>query len=1500
METSKLPQPLLIDRPPRIQPELPFGEHIIPSPPELEEGLNQPLIQMALPLITIMGYVLVAVLGTRGTMLLIIPMGLAVIASVAVAIFSYVKEKKFIAEKRAAYSQRLVELRREMENYLEMQRIFYHYNYPGPQTTYEVVNDTVREGGERLEDIRSGSRIWERRTSDADFGRLYLGIGTIPSTVVYKLAEAEKYDNPQIREALRLEKDSQFVKDVPVTIPLKPFGAKQGEEAAAVRHALGVTGNDQGTVYEYLHSTLFDFLTFQSPNDSRIYVIGSYQARQNWRWLFNVPHCKENDQTETLVFEEEEDCASTQEVDRVRFFLKNLRTIVEARKIRMADKDHSVDVTLPFLVVIVDVLAAVPEWSALKDLDMEPVLSSILQDGSALGAAVIFLVPDRSKVPSGCQAILEIDPDQDHTKKAIFRYAETGINTQRYIGRNDLLRDNEKPWDFSKKLAPLMIRSSYGVDLQTTITLLDMLNVSSLDELRVFAQQNWQRSKEPANADWLETSVGLLSGNEIRKLVFSAKADGVHGLIAGSTGSGKSELLMTLVLGLALNYDPSIVNFVLVDYKGGAAFEPFRKLPHCVDIVTNLEGSATARMFASINAELDRRQKLNTFTDSKDIVHYRKKGLSRKEDAPPYPHLFIIIDEFSEMIAGNSEFKAQLESITRLGRSLGVTLILAAQRPAGVTDQMRANIKFRICLRVETPEDSRELLRRSDAAYLPSGIPGRGYLQVGNENIELIQTAYTGKDYQGSQKTSRPNVIWLDRPKLAQLTPTEEPPKIHDVMIDLLNNLAHEESRPQWRPWPAFLPRLLSLETRLDLDYMNENDIAVIGGARLPALSLEGETISAIVDVASLATIETRTDPKKHSLNQAVTAWLMGDGKWNGVDWSRNALRPIVGLIDNPYEARQMPLTIHFPVGHAVIFGASGWGKTTFLRTMLVSLAATHSPDELQIYILDCGGRNLNIFHTLPHVGAVILSDEEERIQRLLRTLNDILEERQVRLSDAGFNNIYEYNQAHPEKIFPAILFVVDNFAEFKENYDDLMAPLTSIIRDCRAFGIHFIATADVPTALPGKTYNLITERMTLRLSDSSEYTDIVGRGVPDMGEIPGRGFLRVGRMPLEFQTAMSFKVSEEDKLQRQDETAKLSLFIENMNTAWASGWKGKPPIPVLTLATHVSLEKIIQNLAEEKPGQVLPVIGIDDRNLLPYRLDLTRLGPHFVILGPPNSGKSTALRTLTLSLCESYEPQMVKIVLIDFQRRFFDYGGERTLADLPHVMQTFFQPTDLGDLAENLKMELKQPEYRQKKKQLFLLIDDYDSFWEEGERSNRACFDEIAGLAREFGTSGFHIVICGSTSITRSSDEIKKQAFASSFGLGLLTSEAASTLNGKVPRHLANAELPLGRGFLVKSGRTSMIQVATPYLNDSEVEKSLDAYIERLCSKYPGQKARWKKVDNKGQEKTGETSEDEIKEMKELLLEKGFSEEMILSMNIASMRETLNDYQQSSDGDKK
>jgi S-DNA-T family DNA segregation ATPase FtsK/SpoIIIE len=321
---------------------------------------------------------------------------------------------------------------------------------------------------------------------------------------------------------------------------------------------------------------------------------------------------------------------------------------------------------------------------------------------------------------------------------------------------------------------------------------------------------------------------------------------------------------------------------------------------------------------------------------------------------------------------------------------------------------MRANIKLRICLRVEQLDTSRELLRRPDAALLPSGMPGRGYMQVGNENLELIQVSWTGEDQPDDREAA---VIWTDRPKSAEDAGDDETPKVFDAAVKLTSELVNHRMAP--KPWPSFLPYFFSLQ-------------------------------SPIYDAQK---------GERYTLTTAVSDWLNDDTDhlWPGVDWRANALRPVAGLVDDPGEAKQYPLKLELQRTHLAIFGDSGWGKTSFLRTLIVSLAATHSPSEFQAYVLDLGGRNFRSIEQLPHVGAVIYADEEtfeERLQRLLDKLSRMTDERQQIISNADANNLLEFNEKHPQEAMPGIVVAIDNFAELRENYEGLVEG-----RLCRWYG---------------------------------------------------------------------------------------------------------------------------------------------------------------------------------------------------------------------------------------------------------------------------------------------------------------------------------------------------------------------------------------------------------------------------------------------------------------
>ncbi len=1347
------------------------------------------MIQVALPMITIIGYVIVSMSGQGRSMALLIPMGMSVVASSVVGLMTFLRENRRQAELTAAYDQRLRELRQEMHLSHDIQRRFYVYNYPDSHTVLQIAKDRSNKG--------LGLRLWERRTGDQDFGVIRLGIGTRSSTVLYELgAGTESNDQPQSKDAIKLMKDSLFVSDVPITIPLRQHVKDSGgelktdnplEKAVEARYALGIAGKNPGQIYDFIRSIMAHYTAFHAPTDARLFVVGPPEARQQWDWARWLPHCNSSRNQQgagdQLCFD----------VESQRHFWDDLQNELERRQLRLQDKDRTADPTLPHLLVIVDGMAMHEQASPLSQVQAEAAVSILLQQGTTLGASIIFVVPERGLVPSDCTAVIEID---QLNGTVAFRYAEIGVNTPRYVGHADALEATRADQEFARRLAPLAVRTTYGGDLARSVNLLEMNEVETVEQIPIL--DRWRNSRRPENTQWLVGPIGLMPGNKLRSLVFSADGDGVHGMIAGTTGSGKSELLLTLIVGMALIYDPSVLNFVLVDYKGGTAFDPFINLPHVVDIVTNLQGTAGVRTFTALRSELNRRSKLLADTNSKHIVHYRQKGLHDTRE--PFPFLFVIVDEFAEMVKENPDFKAQLDSITRLGRALGVTLITATQRPAGaVTDQMRANMKFRICLRVETMEDSRELLRRSDAAFLPPNIPGRAYIQVGNENVELMQVAWASAPYSGPQVDTTPPVIWLNRQKAekgGKSGPLQEAPATSDVLVDLMyrHSQNNEDVVKQKKPWPDPLPPYLPL----DAQYIPGDE------ERNPLLPL----------------------------NPAVGEWMRGEGEWKGIDWHEEAMRANVGLIDNPIRAEQLLLRVDLTRGHLVVFGASGWGKTTFLRTLITSLAATHSPDELNMYFFDFGGRGLDVLEALPHRGASIQPSEEERIQRLLRRLEGTLEERKALFSQARADSLLTYNANHPENIQPAILFVIDNFAEFKENYENLMDKMISIAREGRAYGVHLVATGEQSNSLPGKLFGLFTERIALKLADKAEYTNVVGRGVPGVDDIEGRGFIQVERSALELQTAVPVSVSPSEEAEGMDENTKLAMLAQLMSNAW----EGKRPEPIEILHSNIPLSSLLPEIGGGN-GRVETILGLEDLELKPAMIDLQQRGPHFIVTGPPLCGKTTTLRSWVLSMAHCYPPERVAMVLIDFQQRFFRYGGAQSLENLPHVLEAISEKEQFIEMVKKIRYEYGERPDNDPGPEIFVIADNYDDFGSVVGPSTRAPeYGELAELARKYGPAGLHFVVCGQLSILRTMDDFMKQVNSPRYGLGLDATDSPSALGGRVRG--GGDEFPPGRGYIVKAGRLSLIQTALPH-DEADMEGSLDEWTQRIIDYYPN-RARW------------------------------------------------------------
>lgn len=1414
-----------VERPPRLQPILPHGTVQIPAPPGSNRNEGSLIRQVALPLITVGGFLLVTLLTNQGQgdlflrILTILPMGVAALVTTTLAWRDWRHQRQEESRLKEAYLLQLTDLRRQMQLEHQQQQEFYLYNYPNMDVTLRITSSS---------DNNLNSRLWERRSTDNDFGALRLGIGNRNSTVVYQTQTTKSEDSVDlIKEAERLAADSQTVEHVPILMNLfsQPQNDSPADESAKqaspkpasfpVYHTVGISGKTDD-VYPLIHAILAGFTAFHSPAEANVLLVAPSSAANAWTWLRPLPHCppsRRRDQRQVYPICIEESTSSTG-TNRVKAFWRYLRTELERRETRLQDKDSKFD-KLPFLLVVVDMLNfTVPgstETSTLQDIEGEAAVAKLMQVGDKLGVATLFLTSDRNRLPSQCQAVLEVAHSSTGEGR-VFRFAGVGAESERFRGQADGIEFTEELAQFALKLSKLNIRLAYGQDIPAALGFMEMFNVQTLEDFNM--AETWVRSKQPDAADWMSGLVGVMSGGESRQLTYSADRDGVHGMVAGSTGSGKSELLMTLILGLAVRYDPSIINFVLIDFKGGAAFEPFRKLPHCVDIVTNLEGAAVDRMFAAIIAELNRRQEINRREEVKHIVHYRQKGYHLDPARPPYPHLFVFIDEFAEMIAGNAEYKKQLDSITRLGRALGVSLILAAQRPTGVTDQMRANIKFRICLRVETREESGEMLRRPDAAYLPPGVPGRGYLQIGNENIELIQVAYSGEDYlhnvlddstnpEQSDALNR-DIVWLKR-----LGTKFEAPKLFEVLVADMDRLSRQSGAPpQKKPWPSPLPKILALTDFIpEIEYIPPYELAY------------SYTLGATEDSLRFHPI--------------LADWLGGtQASWKKLDWAEQAMHAIVGLIDDPSSAAQHIFRLNLQSGHAAVFGTSAAGKSTLLRTVTLSLAAVHSPENLHMYLVDFGNRSLDVLSTLPHVGAFITANEEERLQRLLAFLTTTIEQRKQTLAAARANSLYSYNQNPANRPMPSILVMIDNFSELKESFEDYLPQITSLIRDGLVNGLHFVVTGEQSNSIPSKIFALFTERLALKLSEIGEYGNIVGRGVTAITDIPGRGYLVFQGHPLEFQVLLPVIPTDQQRAVGSDETKALAEIVDNIKIDWdeiGSTEISLLPAPIHILPLLVTLESILP-VEEPESSLMTAPLGIDDRNLGPAWIDLSQV-IHAVVTGTQISGKTSTLWSWIISLAYQYPPSRLAIVLVDSLGYLADYRGSHSLGDIPHVLSVVSEADQMTDLIAHLTYEYETlPPGQAPARELFIFIDNYDDFGDLKPDT-----ELLTRLTRSKpGRSPIHFIISGTPLAMRGGDDFLRRVTQSRFGIATNGDAVTeSPHNANLPRSLRNAELPAGRGFIVRSGIVATTQLAMPYHIEDGLEKGLDEWVEKIKDRW-------------------------------------------------------------------
>ena len=834
-------------------------------------------------------------------------------------------------------------------------------------------------------------------------------------------------------------------------------------------------------------------------------------------------------------------------------------------------------------------------------IEGEGIMKYIYDVKPAYGLTTFLMVETIQQLPNACETIIQNNEYGSKLYNLMDIQQEKNSNFKPdTISRRDLE-------NFARRLANIKVReTSTNDEIPTAISFFDLYRVNTLRELNV--QGRWRNNKV---YDSMKVLVGRKAGNTDCFLDIHEKFHGPHGLVAGTAGSGKSEILQTYILSLAVNFSPEDVSFFIIDFKGSGIANLFSGLPHLAGQTSNMSGNQVRRAMISIKSENKRRQHIFAYNGVNNINLYTRL-YKNHEVSVPVPHLFIIIDEFAELKREEPEFMQELISVAQVGRSLGVHLILATQKPSGtVDDNIWSNSKFRLCLRVQDRQDSMDMLHKPDAAFLTQ--TGRCFLQVGNDEIfELFQSGFSGADYsEGKRRLSATTSMVgrigkIDlvgaRTKHTEKTVFKENTQ-RDAVIqyldDFVKKTGYKKSDQLWLP---VLPDKLYLHSLIE---MGEENVSGSGD-----LYFDGKSWAASAG-------EILPEEKGESSADAGALRVRRHpGKWH--------LETIIGLYDDPEQQAQRPLHIDFTDGgHLAVCGQVYSGKSTFLQSLIYGLIHRYSPQALQVYLLDFSSKLLSCFADAPHVGGIVTDVSEDRQERFFYMLSTMMDERRTALQGGSFA---QYVQAYGMKL-PAVLVVIDNYAGFRtktnDKYDDVLLRLS---REGVGYGIFLVVSAagfginDIPSRIGDNLRTTIS----LEQADRYKYMDIIRTThlqiIPETN-VKGRGLALVDNRPLEFQTALCMEA--EDDFSRSQKIAAECLLMRD-------AWKGEPArripgIPENPTLGILEMDYRYQHALEERT--LLP-FGYNAQDASIASVDLLRTYC-FLITGRAGSGKTNLLHLL-------------------------------------------------------------------------------------------------------------------------------------------------------------------------------------------------------------------------------------------------------------------------------
>ncbi|MBR7742829.1 type VII secretion protein EccCa [Phycicoccus sp. BSK3Z-2] len=1243
-------------------PEVPSGRLELQPPPEItpSEGASGLLMQ-AVPMLGSLGTIGFVALSQTGPRAWFTA-GMFLVASVGFVLASGVRQRSQhtaqVLAARREYLAYLAEVRATIRDAAGRQRAAALWDYPDPATLPLLAAE--------------GTRVWERTPSDGDFLQVRMGTTAQPlclDLVPPETAPLAQLDPVAASGLHRLLSTHRVQPGLPASAALRAWPHVEVTGDAAPARALA-------------RSVVLSAAMQHAPEDLVVAAVVSREARAEWEWLKWLPHA---------LSPRERDAVGPVRLvgESVHDLLPLLpQEIVERPRFGPTDRP-----TLPHVLLVVD------------GGDVPPGNPVVTADG-VLGVTVLDLPEQWGELDGGTTLRLAVGPPAEtgpHAGRApleiisLARGVAHGVADQLSTTRAEAA---------ARRLAP-----RYTADepeardaLSASTELVDLLGTGDVRDFDV--ETAWRPRLQ---RDRLRVPIGVDEAGRPVALDIKESAQqgmGPHGLVIGATGSGKSELLRTLVLALAMTHSSESLNFVLVDFKGGATFAGMADMPHVSAVITNLgqELTLVERMQDALQGEMTRRQELLRSAGNFANVTDYEKARAQGADLEPLPALLVVADEFSELLAAKPEFADLFVAIGRLGRSLSMHLLLSSQRlEEGRLRGLESHLSYRIGLRTFSAGESRTVIGVPDAYELPP-VPGLGYLKPDQTTLTKFKAAYVSGPPKGRRRGPGPGS-----------SSGEGPGRTSDILPFTLapvaaGRRAAEEVAPSGGPEPE--------ETRAVFDIA----VGRMAGKGRPAHQVWLPPLDVPLSMDRMFG-DLAADPE---LGLVSRSWReKGD-----------YVLP-VGLVDRPLEQRRelFVLRLGGAAGHVAVVGGPRSGRSTFARTVVASIALTTTPLESQVYVLDFGGGTFTPMAGLPHVAGVANRNEPEVVRRLVAEISGIVDAREAYFRAHGVDSIETYRRRRAagrvDDGYGDVFLVVDGWPTVRSDFDELEPVIMELAGRGLTFGVHVVVTTSRSMDFRNQIRDVLGTRVELRLGDptDSEIDRKVAANVPE-GR-PGRGLTMtrhhfLGAVP---------------RLDGSGEVQDLGDGVEDLVARVGAAWTGPEGPKLRLLPERVDLDAV-RGLAGPDDRRLL--LGVDEAALAPIGLDL-REDPHLYLLGDGDSGKTGFLRTVAHEVSRLYAPDDAKLFVVDYRRGLL---GELPEAHVGEYLTTEEQTTEAVEgVAEFLRTRLPGPDVTPEQlrarswwqgAEVFFLVDDYDLV----VTSSGSPLRPLVPLLAQAGDVGLHLVV--------------------------------------------------------------------------------------------------------------------------------------------------------------